>query len=195
MRLTRIHLLLAAAVALCGIAPRAARAQALPTATGAGAFTALGVGISGFPSDYDGRNLGGFLAYAEIQPEWHFGFEAEARKLIVNTDESVDQANYLFGVRTAVNPGGIHPYVKFLAGATTITAPFHYGKGTFFTYAPGAGVEAGLGPLRWRVIDVEYQMTPNFIGSSVRNFGISTGVSIRITRPSRLPDGARFRGH
>jgi hypothetical protein len=195
MRLTRTHLLVLAALALCLTGARSARAQALPTATGAGAFTAAGVGITAFPSDYDGRNLGGFLAYAEIQPEWHIGFEAEVRKLILHTDESVDQSNYLFGIRTAVNPGGIHPYVKFLVGATTITAPFHYGKGTFFTYAPGGGVEAGLGPLRWRVLDVEYQMTPNFLGSSIRNFGLSTGVSIRITRPSRLPGHARFRGH
>jgi hypothetical protein len=171
----------------------ALHAQAMPTATGAGSYIAVGGGVSAFQSDYDSRYLGGTMIFADLQPEWHVGFEAEARFLRYNTDEGVDQTNYLFGMRTAFHPQVMRPYAKFLVGATMISAPFGYGKGTFFTYAPGAGLDCVIADrITLRLLDVEYQVTPQFIGSNVRNVGISSGVSVRINGFTRLPKTAIF---
>jgi hypothetical protein len=171
------------------------QAQALATAIGEGGYVAVGGGVSAFPSDYDGRNIAGGMALTDVQPIWRVGFEGEARFLRYRTDEGVDQTNYLVGPRVAFLPGSrLRPYAKFLTGATRISAPFGYGRGTFFTFAPGAGVDYRLSDrLTVRMIDVEYQIVPQFIGSNVRNVGVSAGLIVRINDLARLPRGSALR--
>ena len=163
-------------------------AQALSTATGPGTYVSIGGGASGGVSDYDGRKVGGAMMFMDVQPTFRYGFEAETRFLRYHTDEGVTQTNYLVGAHVGTLTGRLRPYAKFLVGATRIQAPFGYAQGTFFTFVPGAGVDYQLSN-RWtvRVVDVEYQIVPQFIGSNVRNVGISAGLSFRINGLPRMP--------
>jgi opacity protein-like surface antigen len=181
----------AALLLTLSLGARFVAAQALSTATGPGNYISLGGGISSFPSDYDSRKIAGSAFFLDIQPDFRLGFEAEARFLRYRTDESVDQTNYLAGPRITFRRQRFRPYAKFLAGSTRIEAPFGYGHGTFFTFAPGAGVDYLLTPrIILRVVDVEYQIVPQFVGTSVRNLGVSIGLSYRLNDLIRFPDGA-----
>ena len=189
----RLSRTVAPLLALC-LGARILPAQAKATATGEGSYAALGGGISAFPSDYDSRKIVGSMFYLDAQPVYRLGFEAEARFLRYRTDESVDQTNYLVGPRYNFSDRRIRPYAKFLVGSTRIEAPFGYGHGTFFTFAPGAGVDYQLTPrITLRALDLEYQIVPQFIGSNVRNLGVSMGFSFRLNDLIRLPEGRTFR--
>jgi hypothetical protein len=195
MKKTFLHFSLSAAPLLLLLpGGRLVRAQALPTATGPGTYIAVGGGVSVFQSDYDGRNIGGGMVFTDMQPTWRWGFEGEARFLRYHTDEGVDQTNYLAGPRINIRPNRLRPYAKFLVGATKIDAPFGYAQGTFFTYAPGGGVDYLLTDrFTVRVFDLEYQIVPQFIGSNVRNLGGSIGLSFRLNGLSRLPKRTTLR--
>jgi hypothetical protein len=85
-------------------------------------------------------------------------------------------------------------YAKFLVGATEINAPFGYAQGTFFTYVPGGGADYLLTDrITVRVADLEYQIVPQFIGSDIRNLGVSMGLSFRLNDLSRLPKRTTLR--
>jgi opacity protein-like surface antigen len=188
------RLLLTAPLLALGLGGQPARSQALPTAVGPGTYLSLGGGISGFPSDYSERMIGGGVVFMDLQPTFRYGFEAESRSLRYRTDEGVSESNYLAGIHIGLRPQRVRPYAKFLVGATRIKAPFGYGQGTFFTFVPGGGVDYVLSD-RWtaRVVDLEYQILPQFIGSDVRNLGVSVGLSYRINALVRLPRGTALR--
>jgi opacity protein-like surface antigen len=196
---TRRHLFLrisriAATLLVLGLNHRALHAQALPTALGPGTYISLGGGISAAPSGYDGRTIGGAAIFMDVQPTFRYGFEAETRFLRYRTDEGVSQTNYLAGIHVGIRPQRLRPYAKFLVGATRIQAPFGYGQGTFFTFVPGAGLDYALTD-RWtvRVVDLEYQIVPQFISSDVRNLGVTVGLSFRLNGLTLLPDGRTLR--
>jgi opacity protein-like surface antigen len=185
---------IAAALLLLGMCGRMVQAQARATALGSGSYVAIGGAVSAFPSDYDGRNIAGGMAYMDVQPTFRYGFEGEMRFLRYHTDEGVSQTNYLMGVHVGIRPQRLRPYAKFLVGATRIQGPFGYAQGTFFTFVPGGGVDYMLSD-HWtiRAVDLEYQIVPQFIGGEVRNFGISVGLSFRINDVIRLPQRATLR--
>jgi opacity protein-like surface antigen len=186
--------LVAATLLVLGLNHRTLQAQALPTAIGPGTYMSLGGGISAAPSDYDGRTIAGAAIFMDVQPTFRYGFEAETRFLRYRTDEGVGQTNYLAGIHIGIRPQRLRPYVKFLVGATRITAPFGYGQGTFFTFVPGVGADYALSD-RWtvRAVDLEYQIVPQFITSNVRNLGVSIGLSYRLNGLVRLPRGIALR--
>jgi opacity protein-like surface antigen len=190
----RLLILRAAPLLALTLGGHALRAQAVPTAIGPGTYTSLGAGVSAFPSDYNGRNIGGAAIFMDVQPTFRYGFEAETRFLRYRTDEGVSQTNYLAGIHIGLRPQRFRPYAKFLVGATRIQAPFGYGQGTFFTFVPGAGVDYVLSD-RWtaRVADLEYQIVPQFIGSNVRNLGLTMGLSFRLNGLTLLPSRTTLR--
>ncbi len=187
-------LALAVVVTIVALAPRALRAQAMPAATGPGAYIAVGGGASLYQFEYGQRKLGGIMAYADVNPQWRYGFEGEVRSLRYHTDEDVKETTYLVGPRIAIFPGPLRPYVKFLAGAGHYDLPFNFAQGTFFTYAPGAGVDYMLNDVvAVRVIDFEYQVSTKFQTSTggptsqLVNYGLSAGISIRLTPLFKFP--------
>jgi len=190
LRISRI----AATLLILGLSHSALRAQALPTALGPGTYISIGGGISAAPSDYNGRNIGGAAIFMDVQPTFRYGLEAETRFLRYRTDEGVTQTNYLAGIHAGIRPQRFRPYAKFLVGATRIQAPFGYGQGTFFTFVPGTGVDYTLTD-RWtvRVVDLEYQIVPQFIGADVRNLAVTIGLSFRLNGLTLLPDGRTLR--
>jgi len=175
------------------LSPAFLRAQARPTVSGPGSYVSVGGGASIYQADYGQRDLGGFMAYGDANLTWRYGLEAEARFLNHHTDEDVTETNYLIGPRVSIFPGygknPFRPYVKFLVGAGKIEFPFKFAQGTYFTLAPGAGLDVAIGSrLTVRVIDVEYQDWTNFTYGGMHPYGISAGISFRLNgafRPAR----------
>jgi opacity protein-like surface antigen len=183
---------------LLGLVCSAGDAQDIATAKGPGSYIAVGGGVSIFDSDYGRRFLGGGLIYADMNPEWRLGIEGEARYLRLHTDEDVTETNYLAGPTYTRRMWGFRPYVKLLVGVEKITLPFHYAQGTFFTYAPGGGVQYVAGDrLILRMIDFEYQLTPSFANyGQLRPYGLSAGFSVRLNPHEHFPKNAgRWRWH
>jgi hypothetical protein len=188
--MNKLHLWLAAIPLLLLGTPRL-NAQAVPTATGPGSYIAVGGGASLFQADYGKRVIDGFTGYADVNPTWRYGLEAEVRVLNHHTSEDVSERNYLIGPRVAVAGfGPFRPYAKFLIGDSRIEFPFRYAQGSYLTYAPGGGLEYMLGDrLAIRIIDAEYQFWPSFTYGSLHPYGVSAGISFRLNRVKRLPDG------
>jgi hypothetical protein len=76
----------------------------------------------------------------------------------------------------------------------SVQAPFGYGQGTFLTFVPGGGVDYVLSD-RWtaRVVDLEYQIVPQFIGSEVRTLNVTIGLTYRLNGLTRFPDRRTLR--
>jgi hypothetical protein len=170
-----------------------ARAQNIPTAIGPGSYVAVGGEISAFQADYGHRVLGGGVLFADVNPTWRIGFEGEARYLRFNSFEDVTESNYLAGPRVMIKPGPWRPYVKLLVGAGKITLPFHYATGTFLAFAPGGGMDYLVNDrVTVRVIDVEYQLWPDFSSyGELRPYGVSAGISFRLNPAEHIPKNAR----
>lgn len=171
-----------------------ATAQAVATATGPGTSIVAGGGASLFNSSYGQRDLGGVFLFADIQPHWRFGVELEARYLRVHSSEELTEENYLAGPRLLLRSGRWQPYAKFLIGDGHIELPFHYAHGDFLALIPGGGLDLALNDyINVRAIDLQYQLWREFPFGGMSPYGISTGVSFRLTPIVRFPKGSRFR--
>lgn len=172
---------------------RSLHGQAQPAASGPGSYVAVGGAFSGYYNPYGQRDLAGSTFYADVNPTWRYGFEGEMRSLKLNQDENVTLKNYFVGVRVSAFPGRISPFGKFMVGAGRINFPFLYAKGTFFTYAPGAGVDIRVNDLiTVRTLDFEYQMWQDFPYGNFHPYGLSTGITIRLSPLSRIPRHAYY---
>lgn len=185
-------------IAVLHVLSEVMEAQNIATAKGPGSYIALGGEVSAFQADYGQRVIYGGAMFAEVNPTWRYGFEGEARYLRLHGFERVTEANYFVGPRVMLNSGPMRPYIKFLVGAGKITLPAGYAQGTFFTYAPGGGVDYIAGDrLTIRMIDFEYQLWPSFASyGELRPYGISAGISIRLNAVEHYPKNAsRSRWH
>jgi hypothetical protein len=179
----------ATAIVIIAFATIKADAQALPAATGPGTYFTIGGAVSLFQTDYGQRDIAGLTAIVDINPTWRYGIETEARYLRFRTSEQVTETNYFAGPRVNLPIGPWHPYAKFLVGSGRITLPFHYAQGSFLSYAPGGGIEYMPNRrLVFRVIDFEYQLWPSFPYGDLHPYGLTTGISIRLSPMSDLPD-------
>ena len=167
-------------------AARAASGQALPAASGPGAYVSVGGGVSAYQVDYGKRIDYGSMAFANLHLRGRYSLEGEARFLKYHTDEQVTQTTYLIGPELVLlRRGGIRPYAKFLVGDARMTFPFGYAKGNYFAMAPGGGVDVRIAPrVDLRLIDVEYQSWPQFTFGNLHPFGVTAGIRFRITRPN-----------
>ena len=183
------------AALLTALPPVQAVGQAIPTATGPGASAAVGGGLSLLHSAYGQRDLGGGWVFADLRPDWHVGFEAEARFLHLHSSEDVAEKNYLIGPRVLVFPGRRRQlYAKFLIGDGHIDMPLRYAHGDFLALVPGADFDVVLNDyVDVRVADIEYQMWRDFPYGSLHPYCISAGFSLRLTRVVRFPKGSRAR--
>lgn len=168
--------------------------QAFATATGPGTSVSIGGGVSAFQADYGRRVLGGGLVFADLQPHWRFGLEAEARYLRLHSAEQGTETNFLAGPRVVVRPGRWQPYAKFLVGDGHINMPFGYAHGDFLALVPGAGLDLALNSaVNLRVCDFEYQLWRDFPYGDLRPYGVSAGLSVRLNPIHRFPHGPRVR--
>jgi hypothetical protein len=165
-------------------------AQAMPTASGPGAYLAGGVAYSHFQTDYGRHVVAGITGYVDANVTWRFGVEGEARYLnyhSLNGDSynDISEITYLAGPRISFHPRVVRPYVKFLVGRGTFEFPNGYAQGRYFAMAPGAGVDMELGSrINLRLVDFEYQKWPNFVlpsynAGTLSPYGFSFGVSYK----------------
>lgn len=156
-------------------------AQALPTATGPGAYVAVGVGGALYRADYGKNDLGGAVVWVDASLPRKIGLEAEGRFLRYHQQTQVYQDTYLIGPRYAFRPSHLVPYVKMPVGLGHMRFPYNYGTGNYFVLAPGGGVDYWLGDrVRIRAVDVEYQFWPQFTFGTLHPYGVSAGVAFRI---------------
>jgi hypothetical protein len=174
------------AVALSALLPgHTVFAQALPTASGPGAYVIAGGTFSEFQADYGSRTISGAGVYVDSNLTWQLGIEAEARRMVY-PDFGERQSTLLAGPRWSFRPKGFVPYVKLLAGGGRFDFPYGFGSGDYFVVAPGAGVDLRLGErVRLRLADFEYQVWPGFTFGSIHPYGVSAGISYQILGSSR----------
>ncbi len=161
--------------------PRTGSAQAFPTEIGPGSYVAVGGTASIYQSDYGHRVLGGASLYADANMTWRYGLEGEARWLRYRQDSDAHETTYLAGPRFSFRAGGIAPYAKVLVGVGIFNFPFNYAQGNYLVVAPGAGVDWTVSKrIKLRLVDVEYQMWPEFSFGAIHPYGASFGLSYRI---------------
>lgn len=165
------------------VLPACAWSQATQAAgVGPGLYTTVGIEGSFFKGDYGQVNLYGPAIVVDAHIHRYVGLEAEARFLRWGGKQGVQQNTYLAGPRVSLRPVGWVPYVKMPVGLGTMRFPYGYGNGNYFVLAPGAGVEKWIANdnVRLRVIDLEYQVWPQFTFGTLKPYGISTGISFRV---------------
>ena len=181
--------LLTAAAALAGSIIPAAQAQASYAGTGPGSYVSLGATFSGYNSGQYGKTLlTGGSGYIDANLYRRIGVEAEYRKLNHGTSEGIRETSYLVGPKISFKPCHFRPYVKLLAGRGDFHFPFGYAQGSYFMFAPGGGVDwrVGHSRLQLRLIDVEYQIWPNFVPfGQLSPYGASAGLSFQLFEPKR----------
>lgn len=181
--------LLASAVSLCG--------QASPSAYESGGHLNVGVAVSDFNTDWNGRLLG-----PAIWMDWKpalgpslvkgLGLEVEGRDL--NYDRAVPK------LRQDTAEGGLiytwrgfarwSPYGKFLIGFGSIDFPNltpTYSHDTRTVYAIGGGTEYRLVGRIWARGEYEYQFWPDYLhGHALTPNGFTVGAVYHFGRSTSL---------
>jgi len=179
-----VIVLLAAALA----AGRFAHAQVAPSADAGGARLSAGGTASGYLLGYGQVKIMGASAFVDGDTKRHIGFEGEARWLLFHwklsdTGPSADESasTYLAGPRYSRYYGRFQPYVKGLVGVGYFNYPYHYGKETDLVVAPGCGFDYRINRrIRWRAVDFEYQLWPQFHYGQMSSAGVSTGLRFKL---------------
>jgi hypothetical protein len=169
-------------------------AQALTTASGGGSYLRIGVGATAMQADYGHRVLVGATAFADSNISPRIGLEYEAHFQRWNSNEQLTETSYLAGMRVAASDRTWRPYGKVLVGLARIQFPYNYATGSYFAIAPGGGLDWEPGG-RWavRVLDVEYQEWTRFTYGSMHPYGVTSGVSFRVSGLELFPHKMRHR--
>lgn len=162
LRQARILLLLVLALTLSITLSRQLDAQAVPSATERRLTIWAGGEYSNFQTDFESQRMGGLGAFADFDRTPHWGAEAEARWLRFGGGSGQTAANYLLGGRYRFpHPHSkVVPYAKFLVGSGVMKYPGGIGHGSYFAYAPGAGVDFHASRRISFRIEYEYQRWP-----------------------------------
>lgn len=162
-----------------------AYAQAPESATGGDQRLTVGGDINATYLGYGKRWVGGGGASVDANMSWRWGVEGESTFTFYRTFADTHSTTYMGGPRYQLNAFGSNyryrPYVKFLAGVGQFNFPYNYGHGSYFVFAPGAGVDYRLN-YRWRLrlIDFEYQDWPQFSFGATDNYILTTGIRYNI---------------
>ncbi len=167
---------------------REAHAQAVPAAEAGGIRLSAGGAVSAYELGYGQVKIGGASAFVDFDTLRHFGVEGEMRWL--NIHRSVDQklpaedetaTTYLGGLRYSRFIGRFQPYAKGLVGIGQFNYPYNLAKENDLVIAPGGGVDFRITRrIRWRAVDFEYQLWPNFNFGTMSSYGLSSGIRVKI---------------
>ncbi len=188
LRICRNACLPLAVLAICLGLSRMTLAQAAPDADTGGIRLSVGGTVSGYELGYGQVKILGGAAFADFDTLRHFGVEGEARWLNFhlksgqNSPGADEKATtYLGGLRYSRYYGRFQPYAKALAGIGQFNYPYNYATETDLVVAGGGGVDYRLtNKIRWRAVDFEYQLWPQFTYGQMSSYGVSTGIRIRI---------------
>ncbi len=169
-------------ILMCACALRVGAQATKAAGIGPGPYTAVGFTGSLYKSDYGKLNLLGPTVFVDANIHRLVGLEAEARWLRWNGKTGVTQDTYMVGPRYSFKPVGWVPYVKMPVGMAHMRFPYGYATGNYFVMAPGGGVDWWLpgDTVRVRVVDFEYQIWPQFSFGTLKPYGVSAGISIRV---------------
>lgn len=166
----------------------AAHAQAVPAADAGGMKTSVGGAISGYELGYGQIKVVGATLFVDFDTLRHFGVEGEARwndfhlpadQKGPGADETASTC--LGGLRYSRYAGRFQPYAKALVGIGRFNYPYNFASETDLVVAPGGGTDFRITRrVRWRVVDFEYQLWPQFHYGSMSSVGVSTGLRIKI---------------
>jgi hypothetical protein len=167
---------------------RPAHAQAVPSAYAEAIRFSAGGTASGYHLGYGDLKIGGASAFVDIDNLHHFGVEGEARWLRFHLPDDQhgpaadeDASTYLVGPRYSRYYGRFQPYAKVLVGLGHFNYPYHYATENDFVVAPGGGVDYRLTRrIRFRAVDFEYQVWPQFNYGSMSSYGVSSGIRVKI---------------
>jgi hypothetical protein len=165
-----------------------AHAQAVPAADAGGVRLSAGGTASGYYLDYGKMKIMGATAFVDFDTLRHYGFEGEARWLAFHlpSDQNGPVADehattYMVGPRYSRYYGRFQPYAKALVGIGQFNYPYNFAKETDLVVAPGGGLDYRLTRrIRWRAVDFEYQIWPQFQYGRMSSYGLSTGLRIKI---------------
>ena len=189
-RKTRSLLLCLIAAAL----PAVGRSQAKYAGIGPGTYISVGGTFSAFDTDYGHQRTTGGALFLDTNLYRRVGVEVELRAQPIavqpHTQGTVRLTTFLIGPRISTHGRTWRPYVKLLAGRGQFSFPFDYAHGSYFVAAPGVGLD-WRPPARdhdsdrhsrflIRIVEVEYQVWPDFTYGPLHPYGISTGLSYRL---------------
>jgi hypothetical protein len=158
-----------------------AYAQAAPAADRGGLILSAGGTASGYFLGYGEQKLRGVSAFVDVDGRRHLGVEGEARWLIYHQTNEEHATTYMIGPRYSMYFGRFQPYVKGLVGLGQFNYPYDLGKDNDLVVAPGGGVDFRLTRrIRWRAVDFEYQLWPQFHYGLMSSYGLSTGLRVII---------------
>ncbi len=179
------------------LSPGKIRAQAEPTAVGAGALQVGGTisflkpSATGYLSgtnapDSSKWNIGG-AGYATFDWTYHLGIEAEVNYPTTRTSDDYLQKTYLAGIRYVYRVRRYQPYanVLFGVGSTSYDRPvawisFPGTPSSYGVLAYGAGLDYVLSPhINIRAVDLQLQHWIDYTGGSINPFQISVGAAYR----------------
>jgi hypothetical protein len=188
LRLRRDAVFAVVLLAACLGLGRGAHAQAVPAADAGGMRLSAGGTFSGYELGYGQMKIMGASAFVDADTLRHFGIEGEARWL--NFHRSVDQkgpaadetaSTYLAGLRYSRYFGRFQPYAKGLVGIGLFNYPYNFARETDLVVAPGGGVDFRITRrIRWRAVDFEYQLWPQFNYGQMSSYGLSSGIRVKI---------------
>ena len=173
--------------ALCLLFATTLIAQSAPSATRGAVSLSAGGEVSSFNPDWGclssspfacwSRHLIGIAVVVDADHIYRrFGVEGEARWLHWGGPPGgLVQSNYLIGPRYPLfRRGNLALDAKALVGGSWTTLTFNVGRGSYFTLAPGATVEYGIGKKLVVRGDYEYQIWPSFSGiTGLPNHGLT----------------------
>jgi hypothetical protein len=188
LRLRRSAFCVVALWAVCLGMSLLAHAQAVPAADAGGMRLSAGGAVSGYQLGYGQVKILGASAFVDADTLRHFGFEGEARWLDFHlpanqkgpaADETA--STYLAGLRYSRYFGRFQPYAKGLVGIGRFNYPYNLATETDLVVAPGGGVDFRITRrVRWRAVDFEYQLWPQFNYGQMSSYGLSSGIRVKI---------------
>jgi len=175
-------------LAVCSGLASMARAQVVPAADAGGVRLSAGGTASGYYLNYGEMKIMGATAFVDFDTLRHFGLEGEARWLAFHLPDdqhgpAADEhaTTYLAGPRYSRYYGRFQPYAKALVGIGQFNYPYNFAKETDLVVAPGGGFDYRLTHrIRWRAVDFEYQIWPQFQYGRMSSYGLSSGLRIKI---------------
>lgn len=163
-------------------------AQVVPAAKGGDTRFLVGGEYYYFKTDFPSTvKMHGIGAFADYHFSPRFAVEGEARFLNFGSFHGENEKTYLVGPKIYLRPyARLKPYGKFLFGHASIQYPFSIGKGSYFAYAPGGGIDYRVQRNWYFRAEYEYQFWPSAPGISgqpsneLKPNGLSVGFAYRL---------------
>jgi hypothetical protein len=172
---------LAFAISIACMGPRAARAQVAASGNQGGLSLSAGAMGSGFSFQYGQLKIAGITGFIDADTRRPLGVEVEERGLEFSQSANFHVETYSIGGRCHFDIGRFQPYIKGLVGFGEFNFPYKYAYGRSPVVTAGGGLD-----FHWtrrisvRAADFEYQDWPQFTYGNLNSFGVSAGFRVRI---------------